>query len=289
MTDFTSPSTGAEQDSPAQRLVQSLSRNWIIAFATIFGLYVWLPFLAPVFMHVGLSLPGIIIQKIYSTQCHQLPDRSFFLFGSQLTYPIQQIQAAWQNTLDPAVLRQFIGNAQMGWKVAWSDRMVAMYTSTWVFGLLWWLFRRRIRPLPLWGLILFWLPMAVDGGTHFLSDLFGGIGAGFRYNNTWLAALTHHALPLWFYNGDALGSFNSDMRLLTGVLFGIGLVWFAFPILDETFHVTAHPHPPVMHPLPPYQPVNPPTPSSPASSTSRVLPNNESRITNHPHPENKNP
>jgi uncharacterized membrane protein len=224
---------------------------WI--FAVAFGAYVWLPFIAPVFMYAGLTLPGIIIQKIYSTQCHQLPDRSFFLFGPQATYSIQQVQAAWQNTLDPAVLRQFIGNPQMGWKVAWSDRMVAMYTSTWVFALLWWPFRKYIRPLPLWGLILFWLPMAADGGTHFISDLLGSIAAGFRYDNTWLASLTGHALPAWFYSGNALGSFNSDMRLLTGFLFGIGLVWFAFPILNEVFQDAAHPRPPVMVPLQPYQ------------------------------------
>ncbi len=232
-----------------------LARNWIWVFAVVFGLYVWLPFLAPVLMVSGLSLPGIIIQKIYSTQCHQLPDRSFFLFGPQVTYPIQQIQAAWQNTNDPAVLRQFIGNPQMGWKVAWSDRMVAMYSSLWIFGLLWWPLRRRIRPLPLWGLILLWLPMALDGGTHFISDMLAGMSAGFRYSNAWLAALTHNALPTWFYVGNALGSFNSDMRLLTGVLFGLGLVWFAFPLLDDSFQWSARPHPPVMVPLKPYQPV----------------------------------
>ncbi len=205
-------------------------------------------------MHVGWSLPGEIIQKIYSTQCHQLPDRSFFLFGPQITYPIQQIQAAWQNTTDPAVLRQFIGNPQMGWKVAWSDRMVAMYTSTWFLGLAWWFFRKRVKPLPLWGLVLLWLPMAVDGGSHFVSDFLSGMSAGFRYNNAWLAALTNHSLPTWFYMGNALGSFNSDMRLLTGILFGIGLVWYAFPYVHESFMASEQPYKVVARPLQPYQP-----------------------------------
>lgn len=211
-----------------------LVRNWIVFFALVFGAYVWLPFLAPVLMHVGWFRPGEVIQSIYSTQCHQLPDRSFFLFGQKVTYSLPEIQAAWKNSLDPTVLRQFVGNPQMGWKVAWSDRMVAMYTSTWLFALLWWPLRKHIRTLPLWGLALFWLPMAIDGGTHFLSDLFSGIGGGFRYTNNWLVALTGQTMPQWFTTGNAIGSFNSWMRIITGVLFGLGLAWFILPIIEDS-------------------------------------------------------
>ena len=151
-----------------------------------------------------------------------------------MSYSLGEIQTAWQNTLNPMILRQFIGNPDMGWKVAWSDRMISMYASTLVFGLLWYPFRRRLKVLPWWGFLLFLLPMVLDGGTHFLSDL-SGIGQGFRYTNKWLATLIHQSLPLSFYVGDALGSFNSWMRLLTGVLFGIGVVWFGFPYIDRIF------------------------------------------------------
>jgi uncharacterized membrane protein len=147
---------------------------------------------------------------------------------------LSEIQAAWQNTLNPMVLRKFIGDPQMGWKVAWSDRMVSMYTSIWVFGLLWWSLRRRIRSLPWWGLVLFVLPMAIDGITHLLSDL-AGFGLGFRDSNAWLVVLTQNRLPLSFYAGDAWGSFNAWMRLLTGAIFGLGIVWFVFPYLDQAF------------------------------------------------------
>lgn len=242
MTEVSSQITKPIRMRPDGIQLTDLARFWILPFGVIFGLYVWLPFLAPVLMHFGWYLPGEIIQKIYSTQCHQLPDRSFFLFGPQRMYTVQQIRTAWQNTNDPAILRQFVGNVQMGWKVAWSDRMVAMYTSTWLFGLLWWPIRKYLKPLPLWGLILFWLPMAVDGGTHFISDLFGGLNGGFRFDNAWLAALTGHRIPGWFYFGNALGSFNSDMRLLTGILFGLGLVWFAFPVLNESIRQSIRPH-----------------------------------------------
>jgi hypothetical protein len=76
--------------------------------------------------------------------------------------------------------------------------------------------------------------MVLDGGTHFLSDL-AGIGQGFRDGNVWLAALTGNVLPATFYAGDALGSFNSLMRIVTGLLFGLGVVWFAFPHLQRMF------------------------------------------------------
>jgi uncharacterized membrane protein len=221
--------------SPARdRIVIFLSRHWIFGFALLFGVYVWLPFAAPLMMHLGWTGVGEAIYFVYSFLCHQLPERSFFLFGPSSMVSLSQIQAAWQNTLNPIVLRKFIGNPQMGWKVAWSDRMVSMYVSTFFLGLLWWPLRKHVKPLPWWGLILFLIPMGVDGATHFFSDL-AGLGQGFRYTNAWLAAITGNALPPTFYLGDALGSFNSSMRLLTGLLFGIGVVWFGFPYLDEAF------------------------------------------------------
>ena len=223
----------SEQTRPKQ-LTHFLSQHWFLLFSLIVGPYVILPFLAPVFMHVGWIGAGRVIYFIYSWLCHQFPERSYFLFGSKFTYSLAEIQAAWQNTTNPLILRQFVGNAEMGWKVAWSDRMVSMFTSTWLFGLMWWSLRRRLKPLPWWGLVLFLLPMAVDGTTHLFSDL-AGIGQGFRDSNTWLVLLTHQAFSASFYAGDAWGSFNSLMRMLTGISFGLGVVWFSFPYLDDAF------------------------------------------------------
>jgi uncharacterized membrane protein len=218
-------------------LVMNMTKRipfWFTLFGVIAGVYVILPFLAPVFMQIGWTGAGKVIYFIYSWLCHQLPQRSFFLFGTQLTYSLAEVQNAWQNTNNPLILRQFIGNPTLGWKVAWSDRMISMFTSIWLFGLLWWPLRKRLKPLPWWGLVLLLLPMALDGASHLISDLYG-IGQGFRDSNTWLAALTQQALPPTFYSGDAWGSFNSLMRLFTGLLFGLGIVWFCFPYLDDAF------------------------------------------------------
>jgi uncharacterized membrane protein len=185
-------------------------------------------------MHLGLDGPGRIVYFIYSFFCHQLPERSFFLFGPKTMYSLSAIQAAWQTSIDPLVLRRFIGNPGMGWKVAWSDRMISFYGSVWIFALIWGTLRRKIRALPWWGFALLLLPIILDGGTHMLSD-FAGIGQGFRYTNQSPASVTRGAFPVTFYVGDALGSFNSWMRLITGVLAGLGFVWFAFPYMEASF------------------------------------------------------
>jgi uncharacterized membrane protein len=212
-----------------------LARHWFLSFAILYGLWVWLPLLAPVFMRIGWNGAGRALYFVYSFFCHQLPERSYFLFGPKTMYPLSTIQAVWQDTFNPLILRQFIGNPAMGWKVAWSDRMISFYNSVWMFALLWYPIRRRIKPLPWWGFFLLLLPIALDGGMHMLSDLTGGIGLGFRYTNQWLAVLTNHSFSATFYAGDALGSFNSWMRIITGLLAGLGIVWFAFPYLEESF------------------------------------------------------
>lgn len=148
-------------------------------------------------------------------------------------YSLTEIQSVWQNTINPLVLRHFIGNETMGWKIAWSDRMISFYTSVWVFAALWYPFRRKINTLSWLGFFVLLLPIIMDGSTHTLSD-FAGIGRGFRDTNEWLVVMTNNSLPAGFYAGDALGSFNSIMRFISGILAGLGTVWLAFPYLSQT-------------------------------------------------------
>lgn len=235
MTQITPLNPGVRPNwTNVDRLIYRVSKNWLWIFAIVFGIWIGLPFLAPFFMAMGWEGLAKGIYLLYSFQCHQLPQRSFFFFGSQAMYSLNDLRAVWQDTTNPLILRQFIGNPDMGWKVAWSDRMVYMYTSILVICGIWWLLRRKIKQLPWWGFLILLLPMAIDGTSHMISD-FAGIGMGFRDSNTWLASLTNNAFSSEFYSGDAFGSFNSWMRLLTGVLFGLGIVWFGFPYLDKSF------------------------------------------------------
>jgi uncharacterized membrane protein len=226
-------SIAANINPPRQSFFQWISSHGFVIFLLVYGLWVIAPFLAPVLMHIGWTGAGKAIYFIYSFFCHQLPERSFFLFGEKTMYSLTEIQAAWQDTVNPILLRQFIGNAAMGWKIAWSDRMISFYTSIWLFALLWFSSQRKIKPLNLWTFSLLLIPILVDGVTHAFSDL-AGIGNGFRDTNMWLAGLTNYSLPTTFYAGDALGSFNSTMRFVTGVLAGLGISWLIFPYLFQT-------------------------------------------------------
>ena len=214
----------------SQSIGEWLSSHWLQIFLVLYGIWVFAPFLAPFFMHIGWRGPGKAIYFVYSFFCHQLPERSFFLFGEKTMYSLNEIQAAWQDTIDPMTLRKFTGNELMGWKVAWSDRMISFYTGVWVFAALWYPFRHKVKPLAWWRFALLLLPIILDGGTHMFSDL-AGIGQGFRDTNQWLAILTGNSLPISFYAGDAINSFNSWARLITGVLAGFGVVWLAFPFI----------------------------------------------------------
>lgn len=220
------------------RAVHWLSRHWLLAFLAVWGLFNLLPWLAPLFMKAGWEAGARPIYALYTLFCHQLPQRSFFLFGGQPMYELSEVQAVWQKTADPLVLRRFIGSPEMGWKVAWSDRMVSLYTGIFLWAAVLGVWRRRLPRLPLWGLVLMALPLVVDGGTHMISDILGGIGGGFRYDNAWLASVTNNIFAAGFYAGDSLGSFNSWMRLITGLLFSFGAVWYALPGIDRAFSVT---------------------------------------------------
>jgi len=205
--------------------------TWVLMVMLPFAL---LPLAAPVAMHWGWDGIGEGIYRFYAFFCHQLPQRSWFFFGTKLTYTLSEIQQA-APTLSPEELRRFIGNETVGWKVAWSDRMIAFYTMTPVFGLMYTGLRRRItvRPLSLQTFLLALLPLAIDGSTHALNDaLFGPYSMeGFRNTNAWLAAFTLNRFPE-LYAGDHLGTFNWWARLLTGLLAAWAVAFTLFPMLD---------------------------------------------------------
>ena len=223
----------------SSRINYWFEHHWLATFNTAWGLFVMLPWLAPIFMHVGLTGPGRVVYFIYNFFCHQLPERSWFLFGPEFSYTPFQIAQAWGYPLaeisNELIRRQFIGTPELGWKVAWSDRMIAMYGSIFLFGLIYALVRERggqVRGLSWQLLLLLIFPMAVDGTTHLIND---ALRLDFRQTNEWAIILTRNALPAAFYAGDMFGSFNSVLRLATGLLFGFGIVGFLWPIMNDEF------------------------------------------------------
>jgi uncharacterized membrane protein len=231
--------TAAEgEKSPTQQLTLGgwLNRNWLVCFILLTGAWVTLPWLAPILMQRGFAGPAWLIYLLYSPQCHQLPQRSYFLFGEQLMLPLEQITAI-TGTRDPLALRWFIGSPEVGYKVAWSDRMVSLYTPLFAGALLYAAAHRRWTPMRWsWLLLLPYLPLLVDGGSHMVDDAFQ---LGIRSTNEWLAFLTVYTFTSSFYQGDAIGSFNWWMRLITGLLAGFAFVRQIYPYIDRGFATMA--------------------------------------------------
>ena len=221
---------GANAPARAERAVHWLGRHWLACFCILTGIWVTLPWLAPIFMRFGASGPAYLIYLLYSPQCHQLPQRSYFLFGDRLMVPLTDILAV-TGPRDPLSLRPFLGTPDLGWKVAWSDRMVSLYTPLFVGAVVYALVGRRWHPPRLsWALLLPYLPLLIDGLSHMIDDT---LRLGFRADNAWLAALTGNLFAPGFYAGDVIGSFNWWLRLVTGLLAGFAFVRQVYPYLDR--------------------------------------------------------
>jgi uncharacterized membrane protein len=162
-----------------------------------------------------------LIYRSYGLVCHQLAYRSFFLFGEQGVYPraaagVPEILTYSQATglgesntsEDLYAARDFVGNRQVGYKVALCERDVWIYGSILIFGLLYSLTGRRIPPLPwyLWILIGI-LPIALDGVSQLLSQP-----------------------PFNFF---PFRESTPLLRSLTGFLFGFTTAWFGYPMVEE--------------------------------------------------------
>ncbi len=227
-----SPSAKVKQapglEKPLRARQPWIARHWLAIFNSMVGLFVVGALLAPALMRAGYTGPATALYTLYGFTCHQLPQRSYFLFGQKLMYPLDRILSAWPGATDFFEQRAILGDPIFGYKVAIGNRCSAIYSSILLVGMLFGLTRRQIRPLSLGGVLVLSLPMALDGVSHIVSEV---TGLGFRDTNAWLQALTQNAFPLDFYLGDALGSFNWLMRTITGALFGIALVWMAYPTL----------------------------------------------------------
>lgn len=197
------------------------SRHYMIVFNLVILIYLGLPFLAPVLMKMGQRLPATIIYKIYSPLCHQLGFRSWFLFGEQAYYPramagIKDVLTFQQATgipdQDAAQARAFEGNAQVGYKVAFCQRDVAIYGGILLFGLVFAVTGRRLKAVPwyIW-VIIGIAPMGLDGVTQ-------------------LPSLMFINLPAWI----PLRESTPFLRTLTGGLFGILTAWYGYPLIEES-------------------------------------------------------
>ena len=69
-----------------------LGRQWLFVVTFFLIILNGLPWLAPVFMVQGMDRAGNIIYFVYSFLCHQMPQRSFFLFGNTPMISLETVQ-----------------------------------------------------------------------------------------------------------------------------------------------------------------------------------------------------
>ena len=229
--------------SGVDRLVYWISRHWLALFNTLVAVYIALPLLAPVLMNAGATAPARVIYTIYSPLCHQMASRSFFLFGEQVAYPravagtsltpieaymptLEEFTGASTDPEDWAAFllaaRRFVGNEQMGYKMALCERDMAIYTAVLLTGLLYGLLRRSmtIKPMPIWAFLIIGLgPIALDGFSQLFSQ--------------YLVVLAPQAVPFL-----PLRESSPFLRTLTGALFGFSLVWLTYPYIDAGMQKT---------------------------------------------------
>ena len=212
--------------SRADRVSLWLSHHWLAVVNLMVFIYVGLPFLAPVLMKVGATIPANAIYTAYSPLCHQLAFRSFFLFGEQPYYPraaagvaeaLSFGQATGLNENDLLSARAFRGNDQLGYKVAVCERDVAIYIAIVLFGLLFAVTGRRLKPLHwvLW-LALAIFPIGLDGFSQLFSQLnLPMLNVIFPYRES-----------------------TPFLRVLTGAFFGFFTAWFGLPYMEDSMRET---------------------------------------------------
>jgi uncharacterized membrane protein len=216
------------QISGADRAMYWISRHYLALLNLVMLLYFGLPVLAPVLMNAGATGPANVIYTIYKPLCHQFGFRSFFLFGEQAYYPLEEahmddvitFEAATglQDLSNPAgharyEARNFVGNETMGYKMALCERDMAIYSAIFLFGIVFALSGRRLKPLhwTLWILIGMG-PVGLDGFSQLFSQM----------EWEWLMQILPYRESTPF------------LRVLTGGLFGFATAWFAYPSIEES-------------------------------------------------------
>jgi uncharacterized membrane protein len=211
--------------SKTDRFSLWLSKHFMVVFNLLVFVYVGLPFLAPTLMKANITFPARAIYTVYSPLCHQFAFRSWFIYGEQAYYPrelamidgvvtYERLQGIEEVDLSQA--RRFVGNENVGYKVALCQRDIAMYGGILLFGLVFSLSGRRWRSIPwyLW-LLLGVVPIGWDGASQ-------------------LPSLMGLNLPGWL----PLRESTPLLRSITGGMFGVMTAWYIYPLIEAAMRET---------------------------------------------------
>lgn len=142
-------------------------------FLTVIGLLVFGAILAPILLELGLETPAKYLYFLYSLFCHQIDYRSLHLFDHQH---------------------------------AWCTRDTFIWSAIFISGLL--VKFVKVRSFKWYEVVLFIIPIALDGGIQLIATLIGLQG-----------------------NGEIFYASTNFSRMVTGSLFGLGIGLWIFPVL----------------------------------------------------------
>jgi uncharacterized membrane protein len=188
-------SVTVHRETALDRIAHYMGKHWLRLALIGLGIFVTLPWLAPIFASLGWWGLANPIYTAYAIQCHQLPEREAHIFG----YEVCQ---CW--------------------------RCNALYGGMFLFGLVYLSARDRAmpglkwlkKPLPIWSFALLLIPIIIDG----LSHTFDLREPGFTTASSTFGS---------FLVGDQMFSLNWTLRIITGLAAALGSIWFAFPRMQR--------------------------------------------------------
>jgi uncharacterized membrane protein len=182
-------------------------------------IFTCLPIIAPVLMKFGIVFPASVIYWIYGFFCHQLPFRSWFLFGEQPYYPLARAGLISVRSFESSfplesqgfgIINSIVGNQNIGYKIAICQRDIAIYIFLLAFGFIFTIQKRRIKRIPLWiWLLIGVIPLGLDGLSQYIGN----------FSLPILGIVSRESTPL--------------LRTITGSLFGFLTGWYIFPSLES--------------------------------------------------------
>ena len=225
--------TGRQRDLVIflQRSILFLSKHWFVMASLLAGVILGLGFLAPALMSAGQPKAGQTVYRFMASQNHQLPQRSYFLFGRAAGFQSFEVEELVAQGADRQNFEAFSGNPEIGYKMALNHRMTAIFVAILIGGFCWGVAGGRPRLSFIW-LILLALPLLLDGFSHMISE---NSGQGFRAENGWAVTLTASMFSPEFYSGSSIGTLNWLLRTVTGIIFGLGLIWFLYTLFSDRF------------------------------------------------------
>lgn len=209
--------------SKADQFTYWYSKKYLLVINLFLAFYIGIPFLAPILERSGYTDFSRLIYKAYRFTCHQLAFRSFFLFGDQPIYPRETAGIEGYETFFEATeiderniieAQNFIGDDQIGFKVAFCERDLGIFAAMLLYGIYFSITGRKAKQIPfIWVIIIGFIPIGIDGFSQLLPEL--------------------PFFTLW-----DLRESTPILRLLTGSILGVMLGRYGYPLFEDTMRQT---------------------------------------------------